>query len=127
MTCDANFVSVGISFANLRRCGHCKRLKPEYAKAGELLRGNENGIALAMVDCTEGGKETCSKYSVSGYPTLKIFKSGEVSADYNGPREAGKLCFGLRVCVCVCVLMRAELLIRSIKFGRTSTYLCDKE
>lgn len=75
----------------LCRCGHCKRLKPEYYKAGELLRGNENGIALAMVDCTEGGKETCSKHSVSGYPTLKIFKNGAVSADYNGPREAGKL------------------------------------
>ena len=23
-----------------------------------------------------------------GYPTLKIFKSGELSSDYNGPREA---------------------------------------
>lgn len=69
------------------RCGHCKRLKPEYAKAGELLRGED--IALAKVDCTEGGKETCSKFSISGYPTLKIFKNGEVSQDYSGPREAG--------------------------------------
>jgi protein disulfide isomerase family A protein 3 len=25
---------------------------------------------------------------VSGYPTLKIFKNGELSTDYNGPREA---------------------------------------
>ncbi|XP_055836801.1 protein disulfide-isomerase A3 [Episyrphus balteatus] len=69
-------------------CGHCKRLKPEYAKAAELLRGNDPPIALAKVDCTEGGKESCNKYSVSGYPTLKIFKNGEVSQDYNGPREA---------------------------------------
>ena len=25
---------------------------------------------------------------MSGYPTLKIFKNGEVSSDYNGPRDA---------------------------------------
>jgi protein disulfide isomerase family A protein 3 len=69
-------------------CGHCKRLKPEYAKAAELLIGDEPSIALAKVDCTEAGKETCSKFGISGYPTLKIFKNGEVSQDYNGPREA---------------------------------------
>jgi protein disulfide isomerase family A protein 3 len=43
---------------------------------------------LAKVDCTEAGKETCNRFSVSGYPTLKIFKGGEISTDYNGPREA---------------------------------------
>lgn len=69
-------------------CGHCKRLKPEYAQAAELLRGADPPIALAKVDCTEGGKESCNKFSVSGYPTLKIFKNGEVHQEYNGPREA---------------------------------------
>lgn len=69
-------------------CGHCKRLKPEYYKAGELLRGDDPPISLAMVDCTEGGKESCSKFSVTGYPTLKIFRNGEFSQDYSGPREA---------------------------------------
>lgn len=69
-------------------CGHCKRLKPEFAQAAELLRDDDPPVNLAKVDCTEGGKETCNKFSVSGYPTLKIFKNGEVSSDYNGPREA---------------------------------------
>ncbi|BFG04954.1 protein disulfide-isomerase A3 [Drosophila madeirensis] len=69
-------------------CGHCKRLKPEYAKAAELVKDDDPPIRLAKVDCTEAGKETCSKYSVSGYPTLKIFRQDEVSQDYNGPREA---------------------------------------
>jgi protein disulfide isomerase family A protein 3 len=69
-------------------CGHCKRLKPEYAKAAEMVRGDDPPIQLAKVDCTEAGKETCSKFSVSGYPTLKIFRNGELSSDYNGPREA---------------------------------------
>ncbi|XP_046434463.1 protein disulfide-isomerase A3 [Neodiprion pinetum] len=69
-------------------CGHCKRLKPEYAKAAELLKGNDPPITLAKVDCTEAGKTTCNKYSVSGYPTLKVFSKNEMVGDYNGPREA---------------------------------------
>lgn len=69
-------------------CGHCKRLKPEFEKAGSLLFKNDPPVTLVKVDCTEGGKSTCNKFSVQGYPTLKIFKNGEVSSDYNGPREA---------------------------------------
>nr|CAD7579510.1 unnamed protein product [Timema californicum] len=69
-------------------CGHCKKLKPEYAKAAGLIKGNDPPIALAKVDCTEAGKETCNKHGVTGYPTLKIFRGGEVSQEYNGPREA---------------------------------------
>ncbi|CAH1377773.1 hypothetical protein MTP99_019188 [Tenebrio molitor] len=70
-------------------CGHCKKLKPEYAKAAEDLIRNDPPIALVKVDCTEAGKETCNKHGVSGYPTLKIFRGGELSQDYGGPREAG--------------------------------------
>jgi len=33
----------------------------------------------------------CSKWGVSGYPTLKAFKRGEKVFDYEGPRDAGKL------------------------------------
>ncbi|CAK9799830.1 Protein disulfide-isomerase A3 [Anthophora plagiata] len=69
-------------------CGHCKRLKPEYAKAAEMLLGNDPPITLAKVDCTESGKSTCNKYSVNGYPTLKIFSGSDFVSDYNGPREA---------------------------------------
>jgi len=69
-------------------CGHCKRMKPEFAKAAEPLKVNDPPVTLAKVDCTEAGKDTCNKYGVSGYPTLKIFKGGELSGDYNGPREA---------------------------------------
>ncbi|GLV37667.1 Endoplasmic reticulum p60 [Carabus blaptoides fortunei] len=69
-------------------CGHCKRLKPEYAKAAEELTINDPPVILAKVDCTEGGKDICSKHSVSGYPTLKIFRNGELSQEYNGPRDA---------------------------------------
>jgi len=69
-------------------CGHCKRMKPEFEKAsGDLLR-NDPPVHLVKVDCTEAGKDTCGRFEVRGYPTLKIFKGGEMSSDYNGPREA---------------------------------------
>lgn len=73
---------------NFCRCGHCKRLKPEYAKAAEDLVRNDPPVTLVKVDCTEAGKETCNKHSVRGYPTLKIFRNGEFSQEYKGPREA---------------------------------------
>jgi len=69
-------------------CGHCKRIKPEFAKAATTLKANDPPVMLGKVDCTEGGKDICSRMGVSGYPTLKIFRGGEVSSDYNGPREA---------------------------------------
>ncbi|OTF70069.1 disulfide-isomerase A3-like protein, partial [Euroglyphus maynei] len=70
-------------------CGHCKRLAPEYDSAASKLKNNDPPIPLAKVDCTaDEGKEVCSKYGVSGYPTLKIFKNGEFSSEYNGPRQA---------------------------------------
>uniref|UniRef100_A0A4D5R9Q9 Protein disulfide-isomerase n=1 Tax=Scolopendra viridis TaxID=118503 RepID=A0A4D5R9Q9_SCOVI len=69
-------------------CGHCKRLAPEYEKAATILKDNDPPIPLVKVDCIESGKETCGKFGVSGYPTLKIFRNGEFSQEYNGPREA---------------------------------------
>lgn len=47
-------------------------------------------MPLAKVDCTNeaGGKDICSEFGVSGYPTLKIFKGGEFAQEYSGPREA---------------------------------------
>ncbi|KAL4227773.1 Protein disulfide-isomerase A3 [Mactra antiquata] len=68
-------------------CGHCKRLAPEYEKAATTLKNADNPVTLAKVDCT-ANQDTCQKFGVSGYPTLKIFKGGELFEDYNGPREA---------------------------------------
>ncbi|XP_005807506.1 protein disulfide-isomerase A3 [Xiphophorus maculatus] len=65
-------------------CGHCKRLAPEYEAAATRLKGT---VSLAKVDCT-ANSNACSKYGVSGYPTLKIFRDGEESGPYDGPRTA---------------------------------------
>ncbi|KAI5692766.1 hypothetical protein M8J76_002994 [Diaphorina citri] len=70
-------------------CGHCKKLKPEYEKAATDVKGADPPISFVKVDCTEAGKETCNKHGVSGYPTLKIFRNGQVSKEYQGPRDAG--------------------------------------
>jgi len=69
-------------------CGHCKKLKPEFEKAAKDLLNQEHPVALAKVDCTEAGKDTCNRFDVRGYPTLKIFRSGELDKDYQGPRDA---------------------------------------
>ena len=75
----------------LLRCGHCKRLAPEYEKAATALAADDPAIPLAKVDCPANSGQ-CSKFGVTGYPTLKIFRGGEFSADYSGPRSAGEPC-----------------------------------
>ncbi|XP_077365522.1 protein disulfide-isomerase A4 [Festucalex cinctus] len=66
-------------------CGHCKRLAPEYEKAAKELSRRSPPIPLAKVDAT-AESEIASRFDVTGYPTLKMFRKGKVF-DYNGPRE----------------------------------------
>ncbi|XP_061520516.1 protein disulfide-isomerase A3-like isoform X1 [Phycodurus eques] len=69
-------------------CGHCKKLAPEFEKAAGKLKGS---VQLAKVDCTSQ-VDTCSRFDVSGYPTLKIFRNGRDSGSYDGPRSAEGIC-----------------------------------
>lgn len=68
-------------------CGHCKRLAPDFEKAATKLKSSDPPVTLVDVDC-DAEKDLCQKFSIGGYPTLKIFRKGSVSSDYDGPRDA---------------------------------------
>ncbi len=68
-------------------CGHCKRLAPEYEKAGKDAREAKKPYVFAQIDCTTSPKAS-EKYNLTGYPTLKLIKAGEVLDTYTGPRTA---------------------------------------
>jgi len=70
-------------------CGHCKNLAPEYHTLGAAMdKAKPSDVIVAKVNCVAEAN-ICSKYSVSGYPTLKYFPKGSTTPeDYNGGRTA---------------------------------------
>ncbi|KAL3030290.1 hypothetical protein AAZX31_03G212100 [Glycine max] len=71
-------------------CGHCKRLAPEYEQLGTTFKKTKS-VLIAKVDCDEQ-KSVCSKYGVSGYPTIQWFPKGSLEPKkYEGARTAEAL------------------------------------
>ncbi len=74
-------------------CGHCKRLAPTWEKlADEVTSSGLSKVHVAKVDCTVS-KDVCSSQGIRGYPTLQLFKNGEVTAPvkYSGARDLSAL------------------------------------
>ena len=72
-------------------CGHCKRLAPDWEKLGETM--NKDKVIIAKIDCTVEDK-VCSKFGVSGYPTLKYWTkdtAADKPSDYQGGRSLDDL------------------------------------
>jgi protein disulfide isomerase len=65
-------------------CGHCKKLAPEWEKAASEVKGQ---AVLAKVDATVETK-MAEKYEIQGYPTIKVFREGQLAGDYSGGRTA---------------------------------------
>ncbi|KAF5952148.1 hypothetical protein HYC85_010092 [Camellia sinensis] len=64
-------------------CGHCKKLAPEFEKLGTSFK-KAKSILIGKVDCDEH-KSLCTKYDVSGYPTIHWFPKGSLKPkEYEG-------------------------------------------
>jgi protein disulfide-isomerase A6 len=71
-------------------CGHCKALAPVYEKLATAFK-NEDNVVVAEVNCDVESK-LCSRFSVSGFPTLKFFpKANKEGESYEGGRELDDL------------------------------------
>uniref|UniRef100_A0A7N5ZZH9 Thioredoxin domain-containing protein n=1 Tax=Anabas testudineus TaxID=64144 RepID=A0A7N5ZZH9_ANATE len=58
-------------------CGHCKKMKPEFDEAAEILnKGADSPGVLAAVDATVH-KAVGDRFKISGFPTVKYFENGE--------------------------------------------------
>lgn len=61
-------------------CGHCKRMKPEFASAANRLKGQAI-LAGMNVDYPEAYKVR-QEYNITGFPTVIYFEGGERLYDY---------------------------------------------
>lgn len=69
------------------RCGHCKKLAPEYESLAASFK-KAKSVLIGKVDCDEH-KSLCSKYDVKGYPTIQWFPKGSLEPKkYEGARTA---------------------------------------
>ncbi|KYN22709.1 Thioredoxin domain-containing protein 5 [Trachymyrmex cornetzi] len=69
------------------RCGHCQRLSPTWEQLAEISNEEDSNIRIAKVDCTTESI-LCSEQDVTGYPTLKFYKTGETKGvKFRGTRD----------------------------------------
>ena len=62
-------------------------MKPDWDKLASEFK-NSQSVLIADVDCTAAGEPLCKKHGVSGYPTIKTFKSASADGeDYSGGRS----------------------------------------
>lgn len=79
----------GINF----RCGHCKRLHPLWEELAGIMNAKDDPqVIIARVDCTQQ-HALCSKHDITGYPTIRFFKQGDVdnSVKFTGTRDMSTL------------------------------------
>lgn len=70
-------------------CGHCKALKPIYAKVAKALADAKiTGVKLALMDATEN--DAPGAYKAKGFPTMHFFPAGKTQkgVDFEGDRSS---------------------------------------
>eukprot|EP00244_Chara_vulgaris_P009100 TRINITY_DN377_c0_g1_i3.p1 TRINITY_DN377_c0_g1~~TRINITY_DN377_c0_g1_i3.p1 ORF type:complete len:623 (-),score=226.40 TRINITY_DN377_c0_g1_i3:189-2018(-) len=70
-------------------CGHCKSLKPAYAKAATILKEYDDKIVLAKVDAAQE-TDLGQDQGVEGFPTLYWYDNG-VKLSYTGGRSVEEI------------------------------------
>lgn len=85
------FFSCTASLLLCCRCGHCKNLAPEWAKAATELKGK---FKLGALDATVH-TVMAGRYGIQGFPTIKYFPGGKKdfssASDYDGGRTASDI------------------------------------
>jgi thiol-disulfide isomerase/thioredoxin len=67
-------------------CPHCTSMVQTWTA---LHKKHGSKYSVHAIDCAStdaANKEICSKFGVSGYPTIKLWHQGQLT-DYNGGRE----------------------------------------
>lgn len=66
-------------------CGHCKKLKPEYAEAATELKGK--AVLAGMDTEIPEAYGIRQEFNITGYPTLVYFERGVKKYEYSGGRD----------------------------------------
>ena len=77
-------------FFHMNKCGHCKRMMPEWEKFQSQYQGN---LKLDKVEASSGDNRLSkNKSNIPGYPTILILDGqGNKKTEYNGDRTAADL------------------------------------
>ena len=68
-------------------CSHCKELKKHYDIVAELSLSNSK-LKFVEIKCSESGDKLCSKFGVTGFPTLLLLdQGGNRFTTYQGKRK----------------------------------------
>lgn len=65
-------------------CGHCKRMKPEFAQAATELKSDAVLVGMDVDNPQSQGLR--SIYNITGFPTILYFENGRKKYDFGGER-----------------------------------------
>ena len=66
-------------------CGHCQQMKPEWSKVINQFTGSANNINIAEIESAHI-PSMIKPPTIQGYPTIKMYNSGNEVSEYNGAR-----------------------------------------